>query len=100
MNLEIVDLHGASRLQSVELMPRVYKLQKLDPNGQMWRYYPHKEDSAYCVGEDERSARMNVARGSLPRNKALSMSPWLDPGQTSCVLDYDSVLEGVGGVEV
>ena len=80
-------------------MPRIYKLQKLNPDGQMWRFYPHKENSAYWVGEDEDSARLNAARGSLPRNKALSMSPWLDPKQTSCELDYDSSLDGVAGVE-
>lgn len=80
-------------------MPRIYRLQKLDPQGLMWRYYPHGDDHAYWVGDDEKSARMNAARGSLPRNKSLNRSPWLDPDQTSCVLDYDSGLDGVAGVE-
>lgn len=79
-------------------MPRIYRLQKLDPNGRMWRYYPCREDSAYWVGEDEKSARLNAARGCLPRNKSLGMSPWLDPEQTSCELGYDSSLGGVAGV--
>ncbi len=76
-------------------MPRIYKLQKLNPNGRTWRYYPNKENHGYWVGYGENSARLKAARGSLPMNKVLSMSPWQDPEQTSCVLDYNS--GGVAG---
>ena len=42
--------------------------------------------------------RKNAARGSLPRKKVMSMSPWLNKEQTSCELEYDSEEDGVAGV--
>lgn len=80
-------------------MPRIYKLQKLNLTAPMWRHYPHEENHAYWVGEDEKSARMNAAIGSTPQGKVFFKSPWMDPQVTSCVLDYDSSEEGVSGVE-
>ncbi len=80
-------------------MPKIYKLQKLNSSAPIWRHYPHVENHAYWVGEDEGSARKNAAKGSTPRGKLASASPWIDPDETSCVLDYDSSANEVAGVE-
>jgi hypothetical protein len=80
-------------------MPKIYKLQKLNPTAPIWRHFPHAENHAYWVGEDEKSARMNAAVGSTPKGKLFTKSPWMDSEITSCVLDYDSSEEGVSGVE-
>ena len=42
--------------------------------------------------------RKKAARGSLPRNKVMSMSPWLNTEQTSCEFEYNSEEDGVAGV--
>ncbi len=34
-------------------MPRIYKLQKLDSTAPIWRHYPHVENHAYWVGEND-----------------------------------------------
>ena len=50
------------------------------------------------VGENEEEARRNAARGSLPRSKAMSLSPWLNKEQVSRELEYHSDQNGEAGV--
>jgi hypothetical protein len=78
-------------------MPKVYLLKKLNPDDPIWKYCP-ADDVVRWVGEHEEEARKNAARGSLPRNKAMSMSPWLNKEQTSCELGYNPEEDGVAGV--
>ena len=89
--------YEASLLQPFAKMPRVYLLKKLNPDDTIWKHYP-EDDFVRWVGDDEEEARKNAARGSLPRNKAMSMSPWLNKEQTSCELEYNSEEDGVAGV--
>jgi len=79
------------------LMPKIYVLTKLNPQDSIWKNYP-EDDVVRWVGGNEEEARKNAARGSLPRNKAISMSPWLNKEQTSCELEYHSEEDGVSGV--
>ena len=79
------------------LMPKIYLLKKFNPQDSIWKHYP-EDDFVHWVGDDEEEARKNAARGSLPRNKAMSMSPWLNKEQTSCGLEYNSEEDGVAGV--
>ena len=53
-------------------MPKVYLLKKLNPDDPIWKHYP-EDDVVRWVGENEEEARKNAARGSLPRNKAMSL---------------------------
>jgi hypothetical protein len=78
-------------------MPRIYLLKKLNPQDSIWKNYP-EDDFVHWVGGEEEEARMKAARESLPRNKAISMSPWLDEEQTSCEVEYNSEQDGVAGV--
>ena len=78
-------------------MPRIYLLKKLNPQDSIWKHYP-EDDFVRWVGDDEEEARKNAARGSLPRNSVISMSPWLNKEQTSCELEYNSEQDGVAGV--
>ena len=89
--------YEASLPQSFDEMPKVYLLKKLNPSDPIWKHYP-EDDVVRWVGEKEEEARKNAARGSLPRNKAMSMSPWLNKEQTSCDLEYNSEEDGVSGV--
>ena len=57
-----------------------------------------KEQMLHEKERNEEEARKNAARGSLPRNKAMSLSPWLNKEQTSCELEYHSEEDGVSGV--
>ncbi len=79
------------------LIPRNYLLKKFNPQDSIWKHYP-EDDFVRWVGDDEEVARKNAARGSLPRNKAISMSPWLNKEQNSCELEYNSEQDGVAGV--
>ena len=58
-------------------MPRIYLLKKLKPQDSIWKHYL-EDDFVRWVGDDDKEARKNAARGSLPRNKAISMSPLLN----------------------
>ena len=78
-------------------MPRICLLKKLNPQDSIWKHYP-EGDFVRWVGDDEEEARKNAARGSLPRNKVISMSPLLKKEQTSCELEYNSEQDGVAGV--
>ena len=78
-------------------MPRICLLKKLNPQDSIWKHYP-EDDFIRRVRDNEEKARKNAARGSLPRNKAISMSPWLSKEQTSCELEYNSEQDGVAGV--
>ena len=78
------------------MIPKVYLLKKLNPQDSIWKHYP-EDDFIRWVGDEEEEARKNAARGSLPRNKAISMSPWLNKEQTSCELEYNSEQDGVAG---
>ena len=78
-------------------MPKVYLLKKLNPDDSIWKHYPDN-DVVRWVGDYEEEARKNAARGSLPRNKVMSMSPLLNREQTSCEIEYDSEQDGVAGV--
>ena len=84
-------------LQPFGVMPKVYLLKKLNTDDPIWKHYP-EDDFVRWVGENEEEARRNAAKGSLPRNKAMSMSPWLNKEQTSCELEYHSEEDGVSGV--
>ena len=86
-----------SLLQPFGVMPKVYLLKKLNTDDPIWKHYP-EDDFVRWVGENEEEARRNAAKGSLPRNKAMSMSPWLNKEQTSCELEYHSEEDGVSGV--
>ena len=72
-------------------------LKKLNPDDPIWKNYP-EDDFVRWVGDDEEEARKNAARGSLPRNKAISISPWLNEEQTSCLLEYNSEQDSVAGL--
>ena len=78
-------------------MPKVYLLKKLNPQDFIWKHYP-EDDVVLWDGDNEEEARKNAARGSLPRNKAMSMSPWLNTEQTSCEFEHNSEEDGVAGV--
>ncbi len=78
-------------------MPRNHSLKKLNPQDSIRKHYP-EDDFVRWVGDNEEEARKNAARGSLPRNKVISMSPWLNQEQTSCELEYNSEQDGVAGV--
>ena len=78
-------------------MPRNQSLKKLNPQDSIWKHYP-EDDFVRWVGDNEEEARKNAARGSLPRNKVISMSPLLKKEQTSCELEYNSEQDGVAGV--
>lgn len=78
-------------------MPKVYLLKKLNPDDTIWKHYPENEVVRW-LGDDEEEPRNNAARGSLPKNKAMRMFPWLNKEQTSCELEYDSGQGGVAGV--
>jgi len=80
-------------------MPKIYLLKKLNPQDSISKHYP-EDDFVRWVGDDEEEARKNAPRGSLPRNKAISMSPWLNKEQTSCELEYNSEQDGVAGVPI
>ena len=67
-------------------MPKIYLLKKTNPDDTIWKHYP-EDDFVRWVGENEEEARKNAARGSLPKNKAMSMSPWLNKEQTSRELE-------------
>ena len=79
------------------MMPKVYLLKKLNPQDSIWKHYS-EDDFVRWVGDGEEEARENAARGSLPRNKVMSMSPWLNKEQTSRELEYNSEQDGVAGV--
>ena len=79
------------------LIPKNYLLGEFNPQDSIWKHYP-EDDFVRWVGDDEEVARKNAARGSLPRNKAIRMSPWLNKEQTSCELEYNSEQDGVAGV--
>ena len=89
--------YGATLPQSFGVMPKVYLLKKLNPDDTIWKHYP-EDEAVRWVGDDEEDARRNAARGSLPRDKAMSKSPWLNKEQTSCELEYNSEQDGVSGV--
>ena len=78
-------------------MPKVYLLKKLNPEDPIWKHYL-EDDVVRWVGENEEEARKNAAKGSLPRNEAMGMSPCLNKEQTSCELEYNSEEDGVAGV--
>ncbi|QXD33701.1 hypothetical protein [Candidatus Pelagisphaera phototrophica] len=78
-------------------MPRNHSLKKLNPQDSIWKHYP-EDNFVRWVGDNEEEARKNAARGSLPRNKVISMSPWLNKEQTSCELEYNSEQDGIAGV--
>ena len=75
----------------------VYLLKKLNPDDPIWKRYP-EDDVVRWVGENEEEARKNAAKGSLPRNEAMGMSPCLNKEQTCCELEYESEQDGVAGV--
>ena len=79
------------------MIPKVYLLKKLNPQDSIWKHY-QGDDFVLRVRDNEEKARKTAARGSLPRNKAISMSPWLNKEQTSCGLEYNSEQDGVAGV--
>ena len=78
-------------------MPKVYLLKKLNPDDSIWQHYPDDNIVRWVV-ENEEEARRNAAKGSHPRNKAMSMSPWLNKEQTSCELEYNPEPDGIAGV--
>ena len=67
------------------------------PRKPFWKHYP-EDDIVRWVGENEEEAGKNAAGGSFPRDKGMSMSPWLNKELTSCVLEYHSAQDGVAGV--
>ena len=79
------------------LMPKIYLLKKFNPQDSIWKRCP-EDDVVRWVGENEEEARKNAAKGSLPRNEAMGMSPCLKKEQTCCELEYDSEQDGVSGV--